>query len=347
MFFALDKNNNRVNAEDGVFYDCICPACKKPVRQRRGEINRHHFAHLQKESSCPFEYNKDYVHMSEWHIRMQEYFPKDSREIIFTDEETGEKHIADVFLKESNTVLEFQYSHISKQEFLDRTNFHLKEHRRIVWLFYEGWKEDTSSSKMYPNGKLVHTMKRSFYPYSSKTYKWIYRRKFVEDGPDINQPNYSVCLYTDTEGDVFHKLISLNEERIIVSLHDITMSDNLDTEEFFYSEDYWKEQEPWKSAFEIITEEQQHIVNSTPLSGKWDRIESSEEYKRRYLAYEDISIRISKELREKKEASINMERAMRKGVCPLCGGHLIIRNGKYGQFYGCSNYPRCKFTHKV
>ena len=32
--------------------------------------------------------------------------------------------------------------------------------------------------------------------------------------------------------------------------------------------------------------------------------------------------------------------------CPRCGGKLIERNGKNGKFYGCSNYPKCKFTKK-
>lgn len=31
-------------------------------------------------------------------------------------------------------------------------------------------------------------------------------------------------------------------------------------------------------------------------------------------------------------------------VCPRCGGHLVLRNGNYGTFYGCSNYPNCRFT---
>lgn len=34
------------------------------------------------------------------------------------------------------------------------------------------------------------------------------------------------------------------------------------------------------------------------------------------------------------------------GICPKCGGKLILRNGKYGSFYGCSNYPRCQYTKK-
>ena len=29
------------------------------------------------------------------------------------------------------------------------------------------------------------------------------------------------------------------------------------------------------------------------------------------------------------------------GKCPRCGGDLILRKGKYGPFYGCSNYPKC------
>lgn len=33
-------------------------------------------------------------------------------------------------------------------------------------------------------------------------------------------------------------------------------------------------------------------------------------------------------------------------ICPRCGGNIVERNGKYGKFYGCSNYPKCKFKKK-
>ena len=33
-----------------------------------------------------------------------------------------------------------------------------------------------------------------------------------------------------------------------------------------------------------------------------------------------------------------------QGICPKCGGYLILRKGKHGSFYGCSNFPKCKFT---
>ncbi len=34
------------------------------------------------------------------------------------------------------------------------------------------------------------------------------------------------------------------------------------------------------------------------------------------------------------------------GKCPRCGGNLVLRNGRYGKFYGCSNYPSCKYILK-
>lgn len=32
------------------------------------------------------------------------------------------------------------------------------------------------------------------------------------------------------------------------------------------------------------------------------------------------------------------------GLCPKCGKPLLKRSGRFGEFVGCSNFPRCKFT---
>jgi len=34
-------------------------------------------------------------------------------------------------------------------------------------------------------------------------------------------------------------------------------------------------------------------------------------------------------------------------TCPKCGAKLVLRNGRYGAFYGCSNYPKCKFIKNI
>ncbi len=41
------------------------------------------------------------------------------------------------------------------------------------------------------------------------------------------------------------------------------------------------------------------------------------------------------------EAKKNAER------CPSCGNILILKGGKFGKFWGCSNYPRCRYTKNV
>ena len=40
------------------------------------------------------------------------------------------------------------------------------------------------------------------------------------------------------------------------------------------------------------------------------------------------------------------EEKIQNNICPKCGGKLVERNGKYGKFIGCSNYPNCKYTNR-
>ena len=76
---------------------------------------------------------------------------------------------------------------------------------------------------------------------------------------------------------------------------------------------------------------------------------SSEQVQKVYLALIDANID-SKEnqkqhVRNVKAHIYRNQNAIANRRCPHCGGHLVLRNGKYGNFYGCSNYPRCKYTY--
>ena len=57
-------------------------------------------------------------------------------------------------------------------------------------------------------------------------------------------------------------------------------------------------------------------------------------------------IDIDKSKQEHIENIRKMKNQIDNNICPRCGGKLILRNGKYGNFYGCENYPNCKFTKK-
>ena len=34
-------------------------------------------------------------------------------------------------------------------------------------------------------------------------------------------------------------------------------------------------------------------------------------------------------------------------ICPKCGSKMVIRLGKFGKFYACSNFPKCKYTENL
>jgi hypothetical protein len=45
-----------------------------------------------------------------------------------------------------------------------------------------------------------------------------------------------------------------------------------------------------------------------------------------------------------KEWNVKINRMKEKAlICPQCGGQLLKRSGRYGEFYGCKNYPQCKY----
>ena len=56
----------------------------------------------------------------------------------------------------------------------------------------------------------------------------------------------------------------------------------------------------------------------------------------------------SNTLTEKQQEQYNKDHAKEGSVCPICEkGKLILRHSKNGDFYGCSNYPTCKFTKNI
>ena len=46
--------------------------------------------------------------------------------------------------------------------------------------------------------------------------------------------------------------------------------------------------------------------------------------------------------KDKSEKQQHIEEIRTK--CPFCGNDLVLRHGKYGPFWGCSTYPKCRFT---
>jgi competence protein CoiA len=121
MRFAI-INDKRVKAESGL--RGFCPRCSKPVIAKCGIKRIHHWAHLNKRT-CDSWHEPE----TEWHLQWKNIFPDDWQECCMYDEQTGEKHIADVRSSEG-LVIEFQHSHIHAKERTAREKFY----KNMVWV---------------------------------------------------------------------------------------------------------------------------------------------------------------------------------------------------------------------
>lgn len=50
---------------------------------------------------------------------------------------------------------------------------------------------------------------------------------------------------------------------------------------------------------------------------------------------------------EVKEYQQKLDEMKNERICPYCKAPLVLRKGKFGEFYGCSNYPKCRYTLKT
>ena len=105
------------------------------------------------------------------------------------------------------------------------------------------------------------------------------------------------------------------------------------------------------------TETDLYVNCEQPVLHMWDVVPFIKQYREEVLSseqmgyyrrrlFEVISTSESDRKSHLENVYRNQERrdaAVASGRCPLCGGSLVLRNGKYGQFYGCSNYPKCTY----
>lgn len=61
-----------------------------------------------------------------------------------------------------------------------------------------------------------------------------------------------------------------------------------------------------------------------------------------YKDFEKTLIAKEKEIPHKK---LTYEKTRQK--CPQCGSPIVIKLGRYGKFYACSNFPKCKYTKSL
>lgn len=115
-------DGNRTEAFKGA--KGICPICSSAVIAKCGEVKMNHWAH-KGIRDCDTWWEPE----TEWHRAWKNNFPIEWQEFIFIDEQSGEKHIADIHTNYKFTI-EFQHSHINPNERIAREKFY----KNMIWV---------------------------------------------------------------------------------------------------------------------------------------------------------------------------------------------------------------------
>lgn len=104
-----------------------------------------------------------------------------------------------------------------------------------------------------------------------------------------------------------------------------------------------------------------NIFSNIPVVYKYELLETIKKHRETHLSFEkveDIYNQICKYKVEEKSKKRNHRKYVKQSIkdrkrsikslfCPNCNGTLKTRNGKYGKFYGCSNFPNCKYSKNI
>lgn len=144
----------------------------------------------------------------------------------------------------------------------------------------------------------------------------------------------------------------------------------------FSPQSAFKFKEPFKSAAVVqfpelpkVIREKQNVVFSKleldAVNEKLERLIISDRKEKKRIKKEHLKLirsrKIGKELKKQEEAVPSTSNGIKKRsnmaetktgrteaeVCAACGSAMKLKQGRYGSFYGCSNYPVCRHTKKL
>ena len=90
----------------------------------------------------------------------------------------------------------------------------------------------------------------------------------------------------------------------------------------------------WGELLSVITSHKRQMISTSDVRRIATKLSSANVTGRRERAKHTNYV---KSVRRDREWAIAHKR------CPKCGGNLVERQGRYGEFWGCSNFPKCKF----
>jgi ssDNA-binding Zn-finger/Zn-ribbon topoisomerase 1 len=327
LIYAL-QNNELVHVsevERGLKCNCVCPSCGSSLVARKGEIMAHHFAHHNTEE-CSYGYETS-LHMAAkdiilkakkiWLPAVYINFDYKSKELI---KEAIQINVDDVYLEKrmddiipdvivksggKELIVEIFVTHA-----IDEIKLNKLISKDISTLEIDLSKKEKAISSSDLEEILLTDSKEKQWKYNSVEALW--KKRFVSISDKRGIVSRGFALHIDN---------CPIKSRVWRGKPYANFIDDCMSCEFFISNGDKNYNDDNDRGYILC-------------SGK-QRISSIDDFKKPQL----------ERIKEYDDQIDNQKTSqMIEGTCPNCGGDLVQRKSKYGKFWGCNNYPHCRFT---
>lgn len=330
LTYAL-RNNSLVHiseVERGLECGCICPACGEKLIAKKGSKVMHHFAH---KSTVECEYG----YQTSLHLAAKRIISKDGimrvPALYLTFPQSGKKELLETekVLKVSEVILEKKLDNIIPDILL------ITDIGKIIVEIFVTHEIDLQKKKKI-KALGIPTIEIDL----SKINRDI-SDQYLHDIL-INGNDYKSWIYNGKREEYYRKFLAVSELKPIISRNYALHVDNCPI-----SKRVWK-----KKCYANFLDDClicDYFVGTKTIrksdNGQEQKILCAG--KQRVAHIEDFDIPFDERIKYFKEKrELEFYELIVQGICPQCESNLVIRDGKYGEFFGCSNYPHCRFTFR-
>lgn len=310
------------NVESGLKCGCICPSCGEPLIARKGAQRMHHFAH-HSGHSCEYGYE------TSLHLAAKEILSKANRIVIPA-----------VYIRFPNSPKAPELYCESKEIAIERVELEQRFQTIIPDVV------------IYAGGKQLFLEVYVTHAIDDEKLKKLRKADISTIEIDLSKKDRSVSLE-----ELKNILLGESEEKKWV--YNSVANKYL---QFFYAA---------ADQRDIIPRGLTLHVDNCPIKARSWRGKSYANFlddcqgckycisyefeggmlcagRKRIATVNDFHVAEDKRLEiSTKEVSMRKSISFSKNICPNCGGKLVARNGPYGAFWGCSNYPHCRFKASI
>lgn len=303
---------NGVNS--GKTCGCVCPSCGEQLIAKKGEIMIHHFAHASTKD-CEYGYETSLHLLAKDIIKNLNHFvlPKEKLNIMYYDPKNKESKnypgLNDALdIKIDNVEIELPFDNMKPDIVI-----YSGEKKYFIEIFVTHKVDDAKREKI--KNKLVDTIEINVSNIDKQTEYEALEEILLND----NERKYWV--YNNKIETIIEKLQS--KCKIPTIMHGLALHTEYcprNVREYRGKSYANVTDNCWGCEYCLGVMEQKSLDENSYII-----CSAAENYSQSYKkTMDDTSL-----------------------VCPQCKGKLVIRYGKFGKFFGCSNFPKCRYTRNI